>query len=145
MRELTPEESAQIQELETTFEEFYPALMQMAGDFAERLRLPEPHLIVEQPGRFVPAIAAALHEEALDDEDKAWLLPRLAFVIGESVAERFENGAWYVNRDPESPSFARYIVGGDGAENYIDPFTAAATFLDLPPGRDLRGYVESLV
>lgn len=131
-------------DLEQRLGEFHAAIMQMAGHMAERLHLPDPHLIAEDPTAFVPALTEILRHDALDDDDRAWLLPRLTFVIGETLCERLgPDAGWSVDHDAASASFSRYVVGDERVK--IDPFGAAAQFLEEPPGRDLGAWIEGLL
>lgn len=146
-RALTEDEQQIIEDLDENFDGFISALMEMTGDFAERLGLPDPMGIVQYPERYLPALTEVLRPEELGDEDIEWILPRVAFLTAEILCERL-GGGWFVNTTPGSPNFARYVIGNfragtrPGAE--VDPLGAAADFLAQPPGRDFTAYLKGI-
>jgi hypothetical protein len=56
-------------------------------------------------------------------------------------------GGWVLDEDPESPIFARFLVGeydADHPDAAVDVYAAVTTFLNEPEGRELKKLLESL-
>ncbi|WP_026413351.1 hypothetical protein [Actinomadura oligospora] len=56
-------------------------------------------------------------------------------------------GGWVLDENPESPTFARFLMGGydeDHPDATVDVHAAVIAFLDEPEGRDLAKLLESL-
>ncbi|WP_433476134.1 hypothetical protein ACQPZP_03280 [Spirillospora sp. CA-142024] len=56
-------------------------------------------------------------------------------------------GRWVLDEDPESPTFARFLMGEYDADHpyaTVDVYAAVTTFLHEPEGRDLEKLLESL-
>lgn len=146
-RALTEDEQKIVEDLDENFDGFISALMEMTGDFAERVGLPDPHLIVQYPERYLADVTEVLRNEELEDSDLEWILPRVAFLTAEILCERL-GGGWFVNIVPDTEYFARYVIGnfrpGTKPGAMVDPLGAAADFLALPPGRDFTGYLKRM-
>lgn len=109
-------------------------------DFADRLGLQNPETIVTNPNAFLEFIDDFMKSQVITDEDRIWILARLAYFIGQIFIQRF-GGDWILNEIPESRFFLRYVIGEiPGVRNpftTMDPFTAASDYLAEPPGRSL--------
>ena len=57
------------------------------------------------------------------------------------------DGRWMLDEDPESPTFARFLMGEydeDQPDAAVDVYAAVTMFLNEPEGRDLEKLLESL-
>ncbi len=141
-RPLTPQEEEQRLRRAAGLDAFLQERMPVLADFAERLKLPSPAMIVANPAAYVPAIAAFMKDQEIADEaDRVWALTRLGYLIGEVLVQRLD-GCWFLNEIPDSRYFLHYVVGQFGrAKNgnaMVAPFDVADYFLRLPTGRDLQ-------
>ncbi|GLY72294.1 hypothetical protein [Actinoallomurus iriomotensis] len=56
-------------------------------------------------------------------------------------------GGWVLDEDPDSPTFARFLLGeydADDPDATVDVHAAVTAFLNEPEGRDLEELLESL-
>lgn len=124
-------------------EEMAPVL----GDFAVSLDLPNPHMIVAEPGRYLPKIDEFMQDQVVEEDDRPWILTRLGYFIGEVLISRL-GGCWFLNDRPDTRFFLRCVVGQFGTEvkpnAMVDPFEAADAFLAQPPGRGLAKFIEEI-
>jgi len=124
-------------------EELYPAL----SDFMSRLGLQDAPLVVRYAEQFLPAVDRWLGQQEVSPESFEWIRARVAYFLGELLVQRWK-GFWFVDERPESPFFARIVVGGfersanPGAE--VDVFIAAGNYVSLPPGRSLIGALAEI-
>ncbi|MCB9596233.1 MAG: hypothetical protein H6719_26155 [Sandaracinaceae bacterium] len=149
MRERTPQELEQLErrlaQLDIFLGEREPALRGLA----ERLGLEDPELVLTEPWRCLEAADAliAQEREATDREDPMWVLTRLGYLVGDSLAKRL-GGDWFVNEVPQSRTFARYVVGRfaecGSATAVIDPFEVAHAVLGSPKGEGLAATVGKI-
>ena len=103
MRELTVDEIAVRDRCVTDFDDFYIEILDVLVDFASRLQLPDPPLILTEVERYLEPIDQFIsHQEVLPD-DRDWIQVRLAYFIGEFLVQRF-GGCWYVNDIPTHAS-----------------------------------------
>lgn len=83
--------------------------------------------------------------DVVDEEDKAWLLARLGYFIGEYFTQKY-SGAWYPNENPASRYFARYVVGkfsiASQRELNLDPFMIAEAYINMPMPRALEPLLQ---
>lgn len=98
----------------------------------------DPQTMLTDPASGIgPAEAMLGHEdiEALDDEDRGWVISHLLAHVAAILMQR-KGGGWEVDDDPESPTYTNYVVDADGT--YYDPIRATIGYLKSPPGaRDL--------
>jgi len=144
---LGPEEQAELDRRRAGFDRFLAERMPMLADFAERLGLPNPPMIVASPTAYVDSIASFMREQQVKTDDRPWILARLGYFIGEVLIQRFW-GSWFLNDIPGSRYFARYVVGHfarvKSPNAMIDPFYVASVYVDDPPGRDLHGLLREI-
>lgn len=147
MRELSVVEAELLERRQKGFKQFFSELMPVLADFIERLGLPQPAMVIAEPGMFVDGVADFFANQVIDEEDRVWAITRLGYFIGELLNKRF-GGCWYVNDNPESSSFSRYVVGQfqccANMRLSIDPMAAANRFLLEPVGRDFRRVLSDI-
>lgn len=141
MREFTVVETELLERRQKEFHQFFSELMPVLADFIERLGLPQPTMVIAEPGMFVDGVADFFANQVIEEEDRVWAITRLGYFIGELLNKRF-GGCWYVNDDPESSNFSRYVVGQfqccANKRLSVDPMAAANRFLSEPVRRDFR-------
>lgn len=147
MRELTIMEKEILKRRQGGFDQFFSELMPVLADFIERLGLPQPAMVIAEPEMFVDGVADFFANQIIQEEDRVWAITRLGYFIGELLTKRF-GGCWYVNNDPESSNFSRYVVGNfqrcANRTISIDPMASANRFLSEPPGRNFRQLLEDI-
>ncbi|WP_157489288.1 hypothetical protein [Lysobacter sp. Root916] len=130
------------------FDQFLDERMPVLYEFAQSLRLPAPHAILTDPMSVLSGISAWLALQHIEQEDRAWVLSRVGYYIGELLVTHY-SGAWLVCTAPASRFYGRYVVGQfrdfDNAESLADPFEAAAVCIDEPPGRSLENIINGIV
>lgn len=109
--------------------------------FTEQLGVTPAHAVLTDAVAFAPLLATALRDQQVESaDDRVWLLTRVGYYAGEYLVQR-HGGCWFVNDDPASPSFARFVVGRfaalRGTSARVDPFAVAAEYVDGLPGADL--------
>jgi hypothetical protein len=147
MRELTEDEQRERDRRRASFEAFLTERMPVLSDFARRLELRDPLMIVADPERFLPSIDAYMRDQVVAPEDRAWILARLGYLIGELLVLRL-SGCWFLNEVPDSRYFLRYVVGRFASASNpaatVDPFGVAEFYLSQPPGRSLPAIVRQV-
>jgi hypothetical protein len=147
MRELTEHEQGERDRRRAGLDSFLAQRMPVLSDFAQRLELRDPPMIVANPDRFLPSIDAYMKDQIVTPEDRVWILTRLGYLIGEVLVQRL-SGSWFLNEIPDSRYFLRYVVGRfAGAPNpaaMVDPFQVADAYLSRPPGRSLSAIVSQV-
>jgi hypothetical protein len=147
MRSLSPEESSLRQHRREQFAAFSEERRDVLIDFAHRLQLPDPAAIIEEPKRYLASIAAFMKGQTIREDDRIWILTRLACFIGELLAHEFR-GTWFLNEIPDSRYFLQIVVGRflevDSPAAMVAPFEIAASFVNEPQGRDLERAVEDV-
>lgn len=124
------------------FEDFYKELIPALVDFVQRLGINPAQEVLNHAANYLPFLASALRTINVTSEaDRTWLLPRVAYFIGEYFVQRY-GGCWYVNDIEGSRYFARYVVGRfsklPSESTMVDPFEAAREYVDTAPPRDLE-------
>ncbi len=147
MRKLSAAESMEIERRKAGFDPFFQELMPVLTDFMERLEVSDASMIVADPDRFVPAVDAFMKEQVVRSDDRAWIVTRIGYLIGEWLVQRF-GGCWFVNDIPDSRHFARYVVGRfariKNANATVDPMAVAEGYVAEPPGRSLVGTLRAV-
>lgn len=140
MHNLTPDERHLLNRRLAQFDEFFDELVPVLVEFIRLLELPDPHRVMTDAADYLPAVDLWVQRQVLKTDDEVWLLVRLTYFIGEYYIQRF-GGIWFVQEDPKSPLFARYVVGGftglSRPNISFDPYDVAAVCLAEPPGRSL--------
>jgi hypothetical protein len=141
MRELTICERDTLARRREEFPAFIQEMSPVLTDFAERLGLQKPHTIMENPETFLETIEDFLKDQIVTEEDRAWIVARLAYFIGQIFIQRF-GGEWLLNEHPNSKFFLQYVVGRfpivPNENATVDPFAVAISFLAQPVGRSLE-------
>jgi hypothetical protein len=140
MRELTVGERTTLERRKAAFDVFFRESMPVLAEFVELLGLPDPCLVINEPDRFLPPVAEWVDRQEVSNDDRDWIAARLGYFIGYVLAARL-GGHWMVVEDPDSPLFARYVVGGFVAPRnplaIADPFAMAIAYLECAPPRNL--------
>lgn len=66
-----------------------PALV----EFIDGIGIKPAHAVLTQAGQYVPHVERALRELTVTEADRAWLLSRMMYVIGEYFAQQ-HGGCW---------------------------------------------------
>jgi hypothetical protein len=147
MRELSDEERSERDRRRAGIDAFLAERMPVLSDFAKRLELRDPPMIVADPDCYLPSIDAYLKDQVIKPDDRVWVLTRLGYLIGEVLIQRL-SGSWFLNEIPDSRYFLRYCVGRFAAAAnpaaMVDPFHVADTYLAQPLGRSLSAIVRQV-
>lgn len=147
MRDLTQQEQNEVARLRANFESVVGERMPVLANFAEGLDLAEPLTIVADPQRYVTEVGDFMRDQIIDEDDRAWITTRLAYLIGEVLVQRLA-GRWLLNEIPDSRYFARYVVSDflrvKNPTAMVDPFEAANMFVSQSPPRDLVALLARL-
>ncbi len=138
---------ALLEQRRTKFEQFLAERMPVLADFAERLELANPEMIVADPGSYLPAVGAFMVEQVVEPDDKNWIVARLGYLVGEVLIQRL-SGCWFLNEMENSKNYGMYVVGqfpccSNSAVN-VDPVAVAIDFVEQAPTRDLVGLVAEV-
>jgi hypothetical protein len=140
MRQLTPDEREFLEGRLSGFDVFLEERMPVLAEFMGMLGLPDPALVLVHAEKYLPALDQWLQRQSISDEDRTWLLTRVGYYVGEYFVQTL-NGHWLVNENPETRTFARYVVGRfskiSNSNAMLDPFEVTADLLAEPPGRSL--------
>jgi hypothetical protein len=144
MRELTTDQRALFErrrsQLDAFFEESRPVLV----DFMTRLELPEPHLVLKDAVRYLPAVDQWMSAQVVTPEDQNWIGTRIGYFIGE-VLNQHLGGHWFVEDDPQSPNFGQYVVGRftqvPNPSATASPFALAMYYVSQTPSRSLSDLI----
>ena len=109
----------------------------MLVNFAQSLGASEPHRILNEPHLFAQGVSDWLAHQEVREEDRAWLMARLGYFVGEYLVMRY-GGAWFVNEVAGSKFYGRYVVGQfsdvQNPNALADPFEVAAAALEGSAG-----------
>lgn len=147
MRELTKIEQSECGRRKTQFDAFLGERMPVLVDFIERLGLPNAPLVLVEANTFLPAISRYMENQQIDSEDRAWILTRIGYFVGEWFVQK-HGGCWYLNKTPDTRYFLRYVVGKfayiANKNAMIDPFSIAETFVDSLCPRSLANLLADV-
>lgn len=143
---MTTEQKQLLDRRKRDFPAFYEQLIPSLVDFVSKMGINPAHEVLNNAPRFVPLLSTALRNlDVVDEEDKAWLLARLGYFIGEYFTQKY-SGAWYPNENPASRYFARYVVGkfsiASQRELNLDPFMIAEAYISIPMPRALEPLLQ---
>ncbi|MDR3406138.1 MAG: hypothetical protein P4L99_26870 [Chthoniobacter sp.] len=147
---LTEEQRAVLERRKASFDAYFGESMPALVDFCTRLKLPEPYRVVNSPSVFLGAIDAWLagpaQTSASTPEDRTWLAARLAYYTGYLLTERF-GGNWFVDENPQSRYFARYVVGqfAHRPAVRVDPTEVAMAFLSGNEGKSFSAFFATII
>jgi hypothetical protein len=141
------QQAATLVERQTNFDHFHAELAPVLVDFIGALGIEPPQEVLSQAGHYLPYVERALAEMAIADaEDRAWLLVRMMYFVGEYFAQQYA-GHWYVEETPGARLFGRCVVGkfSKYAKGHlvIDPFEIASAYVDAPCPRQLAPLVAA--
>lgn len=141
MRPMNPAEESAVATRRAQFDAFYSELIPVLVSFVDRLGITPAHAVLTDAVAFAPLVGTALRDMQVESsEDRVWLLTRVGYFVGEYLVQH-HGGCWFVNDDPDSASFARFVVGRfaalGGSQARVDPFAVAAEYVDSLPGVDL--------
>jgi hypothetical protein len=130
------------------FDSFYQSLLPALVEFVGSLGVSPAHEVLKKAEQFVPVLERATQGMAVEgQEDRVWLITRMAYFIGEVFVQRFA-GCWFIDDLPDTKYFARYVVGKFGAgiksNAMIDPFEIAAAYVDGAIPRNLGGLLNEV-
>lgn len=131
-----------IEKRKSEFEDFYKGLIPSLVEFVDRLGMKPAHEVLNQAVQFTPHLSTALCDlQVSDEQDRIWLLTRVAYFVGEYFAQK-HGGCWYVNDIEGSKYFGRYVVGRFASFQkptlMLDPFELAQAYVDTAPPRQLE-------
>jgi hypothetical protein len=149
MRALTEEEKQTYERRKAMLDEFVSESMPVMADFAERLGLPEPTMIVNDPESYLPAIDAFMRNQVVKPDDRVWIITRLMYIVGEVLIQRL-GGIWLLNDIPDSKFFLKYVVGDFSgikrAGSQADAGAVAHRYvMSDPPRRSLVDMIDETV
>jgi hypothetical protein len=81
MREVTEREQGERDRRRAGIDAFLAERMPVLSDFAQRLELRDPPMIVADPERFLSSIDAYMKDQVVTPEDRVWILTRLGYLI----------------------------------------------------------------
>ena len=147
MQELTSVDHRTLDRRRGEFAVFLEEIEPVLSDFADRLGLPNPSSAATAPEKFLEPIDAFMKDQIITNEDRIWILARLAYLIGQVLNQRLE-GTWLLNENPNSLLFLRYVVGRfkrvKNPQATVAPFDVATAFLSQPQGRSLAGIISEV-
>ena len=140
---MTPDQVELLRKRKDDFDSFYKSLLPALVEFVGLVGISPAHEVLKKAEQFVPLVERATQGMAVESqEDRAWLITRMAYFIGEVFVQRF-GGCWFVDELPDTKYFARYVVGKFGAginsNAMIDPFEISTAYVDGVPPRNLGG------
>lgn len=128
------------------FDAFRSERLPVLHEFCKSLGFAEPHEVLIHPEKFLPLLDSGFRHSVISDENRVWFITRIGYFIGEYLIGRYE-GCWLVDKEPDSSTFARYVVGdfsfGDEIDPVIDPFEIAQGYTDTPVPRELAQAIEN--
>jgi hypothetical protein len=145
---MSPDHVKLLQKRTNDFEVFYKSLLPALVEFVGLLGISPAHEVLKNAAQFSHLVERATQNMASEsEEDRSWLITRMAYFIGEVFVQRL-GGCWYINDIPDTKYFARYVVGkfGDGIKcsAMIDPFEIATAYVDGPSPRNLNELLSSV-
>jgi hypothetical protein len=148
MRPLNTVEQAAVSARRAQFDAFYSELMPVLVGFIDRLGITPAHAVLTDAVAFAPLVSAALRDMRVETaDDRVWLVTRVGYFVGEYLVQN-HGGCWFVNDDPDSATFARFVVGRfaalGGSQARVDPFAVAADYTDGLPGADFAALLADI-
>lgn len=147
---LTAEEEKALRQRRELFPAVVEDIRPGIAELAASLEYVNPEQAAERPDEFLPVLEEFLTDadlSLLSPSQRLWLLTRITSFIIELLVRR-HGGYLYLQSDPKSDFFLRYVIGGftDGTDPSIivDPAEVANHFLSEPPGRSLSRSINNL-
>ncbi|PHN30061.1 hypothetical protein AO242_19555 [Pseudomonas sp. ICMP 561] len=127
------------------FDSFKAERMPVLHEFCKTLGFDQPHEVLNRPERFLSLLDRGFMNTVVSEENRVWLITRIGYYIGEYLVCLYD-GLWLVDKDPSSPSFAKYVVGDFSFEGVstqvVDPFEMARRYVDTSVPRFLKQEIE---
>jgi hypothetical protein len=147
MRELTQEEKARRERRQAAFQTFFEESRPVLVDFMRKLELLEPHLVLVDAARFLAPVDDWMKKQAIQQEDRVWIVTRLGYFIGELLNQSL-GGYWFLDEELDSPYFLHYVVGRfahlSNEKARVSPFALADQYASEPPGRSLSSILAKV-
>ena len=134
MDDLTPDQKHLLERRLSLFEPFLAERMDVVSEFFEQIGAEQPEEVVANPEGYLSFLEQFLNAQdvsSFDSQDKSYLRARLIYFVGELLIQRY-GGHWIVHENPDSPQFARYVVGcfpNQKRNLTADPATVAEAYL----------------
>ncbi|MEU4821378.1 hypothetical protein OG979_15215 [Actinomadura citrea] len=147
---LTPDAAARVRderrELLPTWAEASRELVVHLGQLS---RWNPPEILLEHPSHGLTHMSTICASEDLTPFEMIGYKPFDLLLTAYCAEYMFSDvgGEWVLDEDPESPTFARFLMGEHDAAHpnaTVDVYAAVTTFLNEPKGRDLKKLLESL-
>ncbi|MCD5977711.1 hypothetical protein [Pseudomonas quasicaspiana] len=127
------------------FDSFKAERMPVLHEFCKSLGFDQPHEVLNQPEIFLSLLDRGFINTVVSEENRVWLITRIGYYIGEYLVCLY-HGLWLVDKDPSSPTFAKYVVGDFSFEGVstqvVDPFEMARRYVETPVPRFLKQEIE---
>ena len=139
-RELSKSEKEELAIRKDRFDTFLEERMPVLTDFMTDLGFNEPHMVLINAELFISPLSDYLKNQEVEDEDRNWITTIVGYFIGEYFVQKYD-GYWYLNEDPNSITFLKYVVGGFErlkSNVAVDSFGVAYDFTNEKIGRDLK-------
>jgi len=145
---MTPEQRALLAERQSTFLESEAVRLPSLIRFIETIGIEPAKHVGTNAAAYLPHLTKVLRDLRCEsDQERTVVSARVSEYIGEYFAQRF-GGRWFVNDTPDSPTFARYVVGqfslAPGSTVCIDPFELGMAFARQPGPRDLASLIAKV-
>lgn len=145
MRDLTTDEKSLLERRQAGQNRFLDERMPVLSEFMESLGQADAALVLVDAGRFLKPLDEWLSKQEIIPEIRSWITTRLGYFSGEYLCQRL-GGRWFLNEDPGSKYFARYVVGkfskasNDGV--VVDPFVVAQSLVAESQGRSIAALLS---
>ena len=146
------EDEREIEELQSQLGEWRQGSRESVGRLADALGAGTPEEAVDRPYTLLTPVHDLLSVEdlaSLSDDDFMWLLTHVIAFTAEYIIHEY-GGNWFVDTDPDSPSFKKFVVTGFPAPaqagSRIDVGQHVTNFFnETPRGRNYMDLLASLV
>jgi hypothetical protein len=146
---LTREQQETLSRRRGAFDSYFAESMPALANFLSDIGAANPTLVVNDPAAYIAVLDQWLRTAGFvvppTEQERIWLISRLGYFIGYVLTQR-HGGCWFVDDQPESRWFARYVVGQfhDSPNVRVDPNHVAAEFVDHRSHRSLEDLFTAL-
>ena len=143
-RILSQEEKKLLETRKKGFDSFLEERMPVLRDFMQSVGFQEPHMVLLDAESFLTPLEEYLKYQKIEENDKNWILTIIGYFFGEYFVQKYD-GYWYLNDDPETHTFLKYVVGGFSklkTTMAIDTFELAKDYVNEDSGRSLKKYID---
>lgn len=147
---LTPDDATRVRdERRELLPAWVEASRELVVTLGELSRWDPPELLLEHPSHGLMHMSTICGSGDLTPFEMIGYKPFDLFLTVYCAEYMFSDvgGGWVLDEDPESPTFARFLMGGYDADHpdaTVDVYAAVTAFLVEPEGRDLEKLLESL-